>query len=103
MLLVLAPGWGPRAALCSALPPSAVVTLPRVPLWLGGSPEAPPIPQPLLTAATSDSIKKSFVHQCCASLFLGGSLGLGVPPGFPPPFPVLSPHTLGVSGACGPR
>lgn len=46
MLLVLAPGWGPRAALCSALPPSAVVTLPRVPVWLGGSPGAPPHPSP---------------------------------------------------------
>lgn len=84
MLLVLAPGWGPRAALCSALPPSAVVTLPRVPLWLGGSPGAPPIPQPLLTAATSDSIKKSFVHQCCASLFFGGVLwGWGCHLAFP--------------------
>lgn len=93
MLLVLAPGWGPQAALCSALPPSAVVTLPRVPLWLGGSPGAPPIPQPLLTAATSDSIKKSFVHQCCASLFFGGFFGAGGATWLSPSFPsAVPPH-----------
>lgn len=83
MLLVLAPGWGPQAALCSALPPSAVVTLPPCPPVAGGQPWAPPIPQPLLTAATSDSIKKSFVHQCCASLFGGFLWGWGCHLPFP--------------------